>query len=167
MCVQVCVHMLCVNFYACKHKNRCTCMHTCASVCVCMLYVHTYVLVCIYVWGTGTWINNSMCVLCLWVFITSFTHVCGMHELQISLQMSFSLISLEKMVGYEARFVEPLLKGHECPICLLAMRNPVQTECGHLFCRVCMEQVLSSSQTVCPVDKTIVTERMVRLCTLF
>ena len=44
--------------------------------------------------------------------------------------------------GYEAEFVHSLLKRHECPICLFAMRNPVQTECGHLFCRACLEPVL-------------------------
>lgn len=57
------------------------------------------------------------------------------------------------MPGYEAKFVHPILKRHECPICLFAMRNPVQTECGHLFCRECLDPVLKSHHPVCPLDK--------------
>ena len=57
------------------------------------------------------------------------------------------------MSGYEAKFVHPLLKRHECPICLFAMRNPVQTECGHLFCRGCLEPVLKRRRPICPLDK--------------
>ena len=42
--------------------------------------------------------------------------------------------------GYAAPFVEALDKDLECPICLCALRDPVQTECGHLFCRGCFEE---------------------------
>ena len=45
-------------------------------------------------------------------------------------------------LGHSAKFAYPLLKRHKCPICLFAMRNPVQTECGHLFCKGCLEAVL-------------------------
>ncbi len=55
--------------------------------------------------------------------------------------------------GYEAKFVHPLLKRHKCPICLFAMRNPVQTECGHLFCRKCLEHWMKSLQHLCPLDR--------------
>ena len=55
--------------------------------------------------------------------------------------------------GYEAKFVHPLLKRHECPICLFAMRNPVQTECGHLFCKGCLDPVLKQRRPICPLDK--------------
>lgn len=33
------------------------------------------------------------------------------------------------------------------------MRNPVQTECGHLFCRDCLEPVLKRRHPICPLDK--------------
>ena len=56
--------------------------------------------------------------------------------------------------GFDKRFLYPLLKRHECPICLLAMRDPVQTECGHLFCRGCLEPVLSKEKPLCPLDYT-------------
>eukprot|EP00731_Ephydatia_muelleri_P015032 Em0008g752a len=45
---------------------------------------------------------------------------------------------------------------HECPICLSAMRNPVQTECGHLFCRGCLEPILDGPNPLCPLDKTAI-----------
>ena len=49
--------------------------------------------------------------------------------------------------GFEAaRFVTQ----HECPVCLSAMRDPVQTECGHLFCRGCLETALTGDHE-CPV----------------
>ena len=42
--------------------------------------------------------------------------------------------------GYSAPFVGTLDKELECPICLCVLRDPVQTECGHLYCRGCLEQ---------------------------
>lgn len=40
--------------------------------------------------------------------------------------------------GYEFEFVDYLSPGQSCPICLLAMRSPVQTVCGHRFCESCL-----------------------------
>ena len=57
------------------------------------------------------------------------------------------------MPGYEVKFVNPLLKRHECPICFFTMRNPVQTECGHRFCKECLEPVLKRRHPTCPLDK--------------
>ena len=57
------------------------------------------------------------------------------------------------MPGHEVKFVNPLLKRHECPICLYAMKNPVQTECGHLFCRECLDPILKRKRPICPIDK--------------
>ena len=68
-----------------------------------------------------------------------------------------------KRMGYEAKFVNTLLKRHECPICLFAMRNPVQTECGHLFCKDCLEPVLKRRQPICPLDKEDITPGGVRI----
>ena len=40
--------------------------------------------------------------------------------------------------GYDFAFVDGFPPGHKCPICLLVMRNPVQTaRCGHRFCESC------------------------------
>ncbi|KAL5491326.1 hypothetical protein EMCRGX_G016596 [Ephydatia muelleri] len=56
--------------------------------------------------------------------------------------------------GYTAKFVTQLPMRYECPACLSAMRNPVQTECGHLFCRGCLEPILDGPNPLCPLDKT-------------
>ncbi len=63
-----------------------------------------------------------------------------------------------EMPGFEAKFKHPLLKRHECPICLFVMRHPVQTECGHLFCRDCLEPVLKRRHPICPLDKEEITQ---------
>ena len=43
--------------------------------------------------------------------------------------------------GYDVTFVQLLHPDFECPVCLLAMRDPVQTPCGHAFCKSCFNQV--------------------------
>lgn len=40
--------------------------------------------------------------------------------------------------GYDFVFVDELSPGQTCSICLVAMRNPVQTVCGHRFCEDCL-----------------------------
>ena len=37
----------------------------------------------------------------------------------------------------------------------------MQTACGHLFCRGCLEPVLEGPNSVCPVDKTSISKDMV------
>ena len=64
----------------------------------------------------------------------------------------------KKMPGYEAKFAHPLMKRHECPICLFAMRNPVQTECGHLFCKECLSPLLRGRRPICPLDQEAISQ---------
>ena len=52
------------------------------------------------------------------------------------------------MEGYDAKFHPPLEKRLECPICLLAQRDPMQTPCGHRFCAVCIQRALRLVSTV-------------------
>ena len=40
--------------------------------------------------------------------------------------------------GYDEYFDPPLESKYECPICFLGLREPVQTICGHIFCRGCI-----------------------------
>jgi hypothetical protein len=48
--------------------------------------------------------------------------------------------------GYDAAFVEPLDKDYVCPVCQLAVRHPVQTGCGHTFCKVCIHTYISTAR---------------------
>ena len=40
--------------------------------------------------------------------------------------------------GYDFVFIDELSPVQTCSICLHAMRNPVQTVCGHRFCETCL-----------------------------
>ena len=44
----------------------------------------------------------------------------------------------ETTEGYSETFDPPLDNKYECPICLLGLREPVQTICGHRFCHACI-----------------------------
>ncbi|CAL1543412.1 unnamed protein product [Lymnaea stagnalis] len=58
----------------------------------------------------------------------------------------------QSMEGYDFEFVPPVEQRYECPICLLILREPRQTKCGHRFCRDCIFRWLRDSCTRCPVD---------------
>lgn len=45
--------------------------------------------------------------------------------------------------GYDYEFIDKILDSQTCPVCLLPMRDAVQTtECGHRFCKDCLEGIL-------------------------
>ena len=45
--------------------------------------------------------------------------------------------------GYEYEFVDEVSDSQKCPVCLLPMRDAVQTsECGHRFCEDCLHGIL-------------------------
>jgi len=43
--------------------------------------------------------------------------------------------------GYEATFNPALEDKYKCPVCLAALRDPVQTKCGHRLCSSCFKQI--------------------------
>lgn len=40
--------------------------------------------------------------------------------------------------GYDFQFIDDLRDEHKCPVCLHAIKNAVQTKCGHRFCEDCL-----------------------------
>nr|AKD94181.1 tumor necrosis factor receptor-associated factor 6 [Portunus trituberculatus]AKD94182.1 tumor necrosis factor receptor-associated factor 6 [Portunus trituberculatus] len=63
-------------------------------------------------------------------------------------------VVLPRAQGYDYEFVPALDPKYECPICLLALRAPLQTACGHRFCKDCIYNSLSESSRRCPIDNT-------------
>ncbi|XP_068674252.1 TNF receptor-associated factor 6-like [Montipora foliosa] len=53
--------------------------------------------------------------------------------------------------GYDEYFEPPLESKYECPICLLGLREPVQTTCGHRFCRGCILRSIREFDRICPI----------------
>ena len=50
----------------------------------------------------------------------------------------------------EIEFVDPLPDELKCSICLLVFKDPILTDCGHLFCQACIAPV-SSRNPRCPL----------------
>ena len=42
--------------------------------------------------------------------------------------------------GYDEKFVNGVEDDFQCLICHLALKEPVQTRCGHRFCKECLEE---------------------------
>lgn len=60
--------------------------------------------------------------------------------------------------GYDVEFDPPLESKYECPICLMALRNAMQTPCGHRFCKNCIEKSIRDTGQRCPVDNEMLSE---------
>ncbi|XP_065658594.1 TNF receptor-associated factor 6-A-like [Hydra vulgaris] len=69
----------------------------------------------------------------------------------------------EKCGGYNAHFLHKLLDEYECPVCLMALREPVLTLCGHRLCFSCSEEIKkrNNGDFICPLDKTILNSEKV------
>ncbi|XP_075693160.1 TNF receptor-associated factor 6 [Rhinoderma darwinii] len=65
---------------------------------------------------------------------------------------------MEEMQGYDVEFDPPLENKYECPICLMALREPLQTPCGHRFCRACIIKSIRDAGPKCPVDNDLLLE---------
>ncbi|XP_004708359.1 TNF receptor-associated factor 6 [Echinops telfairi] len=65
---------------------------------------------------------------------------------------------MEEIQGYDVEFDPPLESKYECPICLMALREAVQTPCGHRFCKACITKSIRDAGHKCPVDNEILLE---------
>ncbi|XP_076471576.1 TNF receptor-associated factor 6-like isoform X2 [Babylonia areolata] len=63
-----------------------------------------------------------------------------------------------KVEGYDYDFEPPPDSRYECAICLMVLREPRQTPCGHRFCRDCILKWLRESHTRCPADNEEISE---------
>ncbi|TNN51325.1 TNF receptor-associated factor 6 [Liparis tanakae] len=63
------------------------------------------------------------------------------------------------LLGYDVEFDPPLESKYECPICLMALRNAIQTPCGHRFCKNCIEKSIRDAGQRCPVDNVRLLEK--------
>lgn len=48
--------------------------------------------------------------------------------------------TVERIDGYDEFFDPAVSTDYECPVCMLVLRNPVQTQCGHRFCAACIKR---------------------------
>ncbi|XP_014828170.1 PREDICTED: TNF receptor-associated factor 6 [Poecilia mexicana] len=71
---------------------------------------------------------------------------------------SSSLQTPAPLQGYDVEFDPPLESKYECPICLMALRNAIQTRCGHRFCKSCIEKSIRDTGQRCPVDNEMLSE---------
>ncbi|XP_029000179.1 TNF receptor-associated factor 6 isoform X2 [Betta splendens] len=67
-------------------------------------------------------------------------------------------LQIAPVQGYDVEFDPPLESKYECPICLMALRNAIQTPCGHRFCKNCIEKSLRDAGQRCPVDNEMLLE---------
>ncbi|XP_020669499.3 TNF receptor-associated factor 6 [Pogona vitticeps] len=65
---------------------------------------------------------------------------------------------MEEIQGYDVEFDPPLESKYECPICLMALREAVQTQCGHRFCKACIVKSIRDAGHKCPIDNEILLE---------
>ena len=42
----------------------------------------------------------------------------------------------------DVQFLVPLPDRYGCPLCKKALKNPLQTACGHRFCQVCLNRTV-------------------------
>ncbi|XP_048761614.2 TNF receptor-associated factor 6-B-like isoform X2 [Ostrea edulis] len=57
---------------------------------------------------------------------------------------------------YDAALCSELDRKYICPVCLSALHEPMQTSCGHRFCRSCILGVINGRpHAKCPVDNVV------------
>ncbi|XP_074605804.1 TNF receptor-associated factor 6-like [Acropora palmata] len=84
----------------------------------------------------------------IWALDTLLENLFGRNEPQ----SRFHEIESRRSEGYDEYFDPPLENKYVCPICFSVFREPVQTPCGHIFCRGCILRSIRDAGPKCPVD---------------
>ncbi|XP_065674872.1 TNF receptor-associated factor 6-B-like isoform X2 [Hydra vulgaris] len=65
-------------------------------------------------------------------------------------------LNAQKLGGFNVHFSHELLNEHECPVCQLALREPLLTSCGHRLCFSCSEEKRKRNKGIlkCPLDNS-------------
>ncbi|XP_078050480.1 uncharacterized protein LOC144476978 isoform X2 [Augochlora pura] len=58
--------------------------------------------------------------------------------------------------------IRNMQKCLRCSICLHPISNPMRTRCGHRFCRECIQKVLQSKNSTCPLCNSVIKRRDTR-----
>eukprot|EP00118_Oscarella_pearsei_P013848 m.114623 g.114623 ORF g.114623 m.114623 type:complete len:228 (+) comp37513_c0_seq12:135-818(+) len=66
---------------------------------------------------------------------------------------------LRQSGGYDENFVAAPGPDYECPVCLLVLRDPILTICGHSLCNSCFRELPRNGKVLCPVDREEIRER--------
>ena len=45
--------------------------------------------------------------------------------------------------GWTYEFVDAIDKEFECNVCLLPLKDPILTRCGHSMCKTCVDKLLN------------------------
>ncbi|XP_027056332.1 TNF receptor-associated factor 6-like [Pocillopora damicornis] len=72
--------------------------------------------------------------------------------------MAESTTDEHRPAGYDEDFVEAVDEDLQCLICHLPLKEPIQTRCGHRFCKDCLEEYIrrhrrEGQSIICPADR--------------
>ncbi|XP_065641734.1 TNF receptor-associated factor 5 isoform X2 [Hydra vulgaris] len=65
-------------------------------------------------------------------------------------------LNAQKIGGFDMHFLHELSCEYECPVCKLALREPILTSCGHRLCFSCSEEIRkrNNGSLKCPLDNS-------------
>jgi len=66
---------------------------------------------------------------------------------------------MDDIHGYDETFLIPLDIDHTCPICLMGLKEPLQTPCGHRFCKNCIIKMIRENAIRCPMCQLSIMEK--------
>ncbi len=87
--------------------------------------------------------HHSYQYMCVILISTCVISTCVLNNLPNNDGNANSAENVERVFGYDEVFDPPASRDYECPICIMVLRNPVQTPCGHRFCAACINRQIA------------------------